>query len=55
MEYFGAIMVGLSGGGGMRMYNLKFKIVWSEYLWVATSPCGGLGVLPQENMKYEVL
>ena len=24
-------------------YNLKFEILWCEYLWVATSPGGGFG------------
>ena len=28
-------------------YNLKFEILWCEYLWVATSPGGGFG--GQEN------
>ena len=32
--------------------NGGFEILWCEYLWVATSPCGGgLGVLPQENFE----
>ena len=30
-----------------RGYNLKFEILWCEYLWVATSPGGGFG--GQEN------
>ena len=50
-------MVGLSGGGGGggedERYNLKLKILWYEYLWVAT-PCGGVwGPPPRKfrNMK----
>ena len=29
--------------------NGGFEILWCEYLWVATSPCGGFGGPPQEN------
>ena len=28
-----------------------FEILWCEYLWVATFPCGGMGVVPQENVE----
>ena len=31
--------------------NGGFEILWCEYLWVAISPCGGFGVLPQENLE----
>ena len=31
--------------------NGGFGIVWCEYLCVATFPCGGFGVLPQENFE----
>ena len=31
--------------------NMGFEMSWCEYLWVAISPCGGLGVLPQENLE----
>ena len=42
---FGVIIVGLSGGGGGGGgYNLKFEIVFCEYLSVASSP-----------LEYEVL
>ena len=35
------------GGGGVdEKVNLKLKNVWCEYLWVATSPCGGFGGPP---------
>ena len=34
------------GGGGKRWYNLK--ILWCEYLWVATSACGGFGPPPKK-------
>ena len=53
--YHGRFKRGGGGGGGrMRRYNLKLKILWCEYLWVATSPCGGVwGPLPRKfrNMK----
>ena len=32
--YIGSVTRG--GGGGLEM-------LWCEYLWVGTSPCGGLG------------
>ena len=38
--------VGIVNGG--------FEILWCEYLWVATFPCGGFGGLPPRkcrNMK----
>ena len=56
--FFGAIIVGLSRGGGGRKrgYNFKFEILWCEYLWVATSPGGGFGGPPPKKIyKYEVL
>ena len=31
--------------------NRGLEIVWFEYLWVATSSCGGFGVLPQEKLE----
>ena len=31
--------------------NHGFEIIWCEYLWVATSRCGGFGVLRQENLE----
>ena len=32
--------------------NVGFEILWCQYLWVGTSPCGGgLGVLPEENLE----
>ena len=43
-------------GGRKRGYNFKFKILWCEYLWVATSPGGGFGGHPHKKiLKYEVL
>ena len=30
------------GGGGLKFYGM---------IWLATFPCGGLGVLPQENLE----
>ena len=35
--------------------NGGFEILWCEYLWVATSPCGGFGGPPKKIEKYEVL
>ena len=40
--------------GVYRIYKWGFEILWCEYLWVATSPCGGYGgPLPRKfrNMK----
>ena len=32
--------------------NGGFEILWCEYLWVATSPCGGFGgVLPRKYLE----
>ena len=37
-------MVGLSGGGGEdEKVQSQIKNLLCEYLWVATSPCGGFG------------
>ena len=49
------VLLVLSGEGGEdEKVNLKLKIVWCEYLWVATSPCRGFGGPPPRkfiNMK----
>ena len=40
--------------GVHRICKWGVKNLWCEYLWVGTSPFGGLGILPQEiflNMK----
>ena len=31
--------------------NGGVEILWSEYLWVATSPCGGFGGPPHRNLE----
>ena len=31
--------------------NGGFEILWCEYLWLATFPCGGFGGPPQENLE----
>ena len=32
--------------GAYRICKWGFEILWYEYLWVATSPCGGFGGAP---------
>ena len=31
--------------------NGGFDILWCEYLWVATSPCGGFGGAPPRKFR----
>ena len=31
--------------------NEGFEILWCEYLWVATSPCGGFGGPPPRKFR----
>ena len=35
--------------GAYRFVNWAFEILWCEYLWVATSPCGGFGGPPPKK------
>ena len=37
--------------GVYRICKLGVEILWCEYLWVATSPCGGFGAPPPRKFR----
>ena len=47
-------VIQLQGGynlGVIGFENWGFEILWCEYLWVVTSPCGGFGSPPPRKFR----